>query len=104
MRAADTSLGGPREDFPKTIGDMVARARDPSAEVRRLGFEELGRQYWKPIYRYARVAWAKSNEDAKDLTQAFFLWLMEGDALDRYLPGRGSFRSFLKALLRHFLL
>jgi RNA polymerase sigma factor (sigma-70 family) len=49
------------------------------------------------------MAWSKSNDDAKELTQAFLLWLMEGDTLERYEPGRASFRTYLKSLLRHFL-
>jgi len=54
------------------------------------------------VYRYVRLAWNKSNEDAKDLTQAFFLWLMEGEALGKYRSDRGSFRGYLKVLLRGF--
>lgn len=104
MKTGDTSLGGPREGFPETVWDVVAQARNPSPEVRRLGFEELTRRYWKPIYHFVRAAWAKSNEDAKDLVQAFFLWLMEGDALERYVPERAGFRTYLKALLRNFYL
>jgi RNA polymerase sigma-70 factor (ECF subfamily) len=71
--------------------------------VRREGLEELGRRYWKPVYHFVRVAWKKSNEEAKDLTQAFFLWLLEEDALRSYDPGRAPFRPYLKSLLRHFL-
>jgi len=104
MKTGDTSLGGPPQAFPETVWDVVAQARNPSAEVRRTGFEELTRRYWKPIYQFVRAAWAKSNEDAKDLAQAFFLWLMEGNALDRYVPERAAFRTYLKALLRNFYL
>ena len=82
---------------------MIERARDDSPQVRQAGLDELARSYWKPVYHYLRVAWAKSNEDAKDLTQAFFLWLTDRQALARYAPERGSFRTFLKALLRHFV-
>ena len=103
MRSRDTSLGGSRVNFADTVWGMVERARDPSPEVRRNGLEDLTRNYWKPVYHYLRVAWAKSNDDAKDLTQAFFLWLTDVQALKRYLPERGSFRTFLKALLRHFV-
>src|SRR6185436_7438630 len=49
------------------------------------------------------VARAKSNEDAKDLTQAFFISLMEKEPLRRYDPARGSFRTYMKSLLRHFV-
>ncbi|MGH9390748.1 MAG: RNA polymerase sigma factor [Vicinamibacteria bacterium] len=103
MGTGETSLGGSRQDFPKTAGDMLSQARDPSTRVRRAGFEELSKRYWKPVYHYVRVAWAKSNEDAKDLTQAFFLWLLEGDSIARYEQERASFRTYLKLLLKRFV-
>src|SRR5262245_47297059 len=103
MRNRDTSLGGPGVNFGDTVWGTIERARDASPQVRQAGLEELARTYWKPVYRYLRVAWAKSNEDAKDLAQAFFLWLTDRNALERYEPDRGSFRTFLKALLRHFV-
>jgi RNA polymerase sigma-70 factor (ECF subfamily) len=103
MRSGDTSLGGPGVDFAKTAWSQVERARDASPEVRQSGLEDLCRSYWKPVYHYLRVGWSKSNDDAKDLAQAFFLWLTDGRALKRYSPERGSFRTFLKALLRHFV-
>ena len=96
MGRGDTSLGGDRKDFPKTEVDFLARLRDPS------GLEELARRYWKPIYTYFRVAWAKTNEDAKDLTQAFLAWLAEGDFLRRYAAEKAGFRTFLKTLLKRF--
>jgi RNA polymerase sigma-70 factor (ECF subfamily) len=103
MKTQDTSLGGEQREFPQTLWDILSRARDSDAVVRREGLEDLCRHYWKPVYRYVRVAWAKTNEDAKDLTQAFFLWLTEGDALRRYQPERASFRAYLKSLLKHFV-
>jgi len=103
MGNRDTSLGGAGVKFADTVWGMIERARDDSPQVRQAGLDELARSYWKPVYHYLRVAWAKSNEDAKDLTQAFFLWLTDRQALARYAPERGSFRTFLKALLRHFV-
>ncbi|HXG59766.1 MAG TPA: hypothetical protein VNO22_00190 [Planctomycetota bacterium] len=98
----DTTLGGTRRDFPETQGDFLARVRDASDDVRRAGLEELARRYWKPIYYYFRLGWAKTNEDAKDLTQAFLAWLVEDDALRRYEAERASFRTYLKTLLKRF--
>lgn len=103
MNHRDTSLGGAGVNFGETVWGMIERARDAAPEVRQAGLDELARSYWKPVYHYLRVAWAKSNEDAKDLTQAFFLWLTDRQPLDRYAPERGSFRNFLKALLKHFV-
>jgi len=98
---ADTSLGGGNRSFPDTTWGMISRLRDPDRH--REGLEHLCRRYWRPVYLYARVAWAKSNEDAKDLAQAFFTWLFEDEPLRRYEPERGGFRAFLKTLLRRFV-
>jgi DNA-directed RNA polymerase specialized sigma24 family protein len=103
MKTQDTSLGGEQRGFPQTLWDVLSRARDSDAGVRREGLEALCRQYWKPVYHYVRMAWARTNEDAKDLTQAFFLWLTEGDTLGRYEPERASFRAYLKGLLKNFV-
>jgi RNA polymerase sigma-70 factor (ECF subfamily) len=103
MPSGDTSIGGRGRDFSETTWTVIQRARDESAEVRHKGFEEFCKSYWRPIYGYLRTAWRKSNEDAKDLTQAFLLWLSDPEILKRYVPERGSFRTFLKTLLRHFV-
>lgn len=103
MTTGETSLGGAGREFPKTAGEMLSKVRDPSTGVRRAGFEELSRRYWKPVYTYVRLAWAKTNEDAKDLSQAFFLWLLEGDSIARYEQERASFRTYLKLLLKRFV-
>ena len=103
MERGDTSLGGPRKDFSDTAWSVIQRARDDSAEIRQSGFEDFCKTYWKPIYQYLRMAWRKSNEDAKDLTQAFFVWLADPQILKKYAPERGTFRIFLKTLLRHFV-
>jgi RNA polymerase sigma-70 factor (ECF subfamily) len=94
---ADTTLGGSGQAFPSTIGELLATIGDPAS------LETLCRRYWKPVYAYVRVAWKKSNEDAKDLAQAFFLWLVDGNALARFDPERGSFRGYLKTLLQRFV-
>lgn len=96
----DTSLGGDRARFPETT-DGVLSVVGPSAD--RSTVEILCRRYWKPVYAYIRIAWAKGNEDAKDLAQAFFLWLLEGDALRHYDPQKGGFRTYLRVLLKRFV-
>ena len=83
---------------PATTWGMLSSLRGRDEEARRAGLRELALRYWKPVYRFARVAWAKSNEDAKDLAQAFFLWMTEEPALDSYDPAKGGFRTFLKIL------
>jgi len=99
MIEGDTRTGGPRRHFPSTCW---SRFLGP-AGARGGAVEELSKSYWKPIFAYIRAGWARSNEDAKDLTQDFFVWLMEGDFLARVDPARGRFRSFVKVALKHYL-
>src|SRR5258705_212442 len=97
----DTELGGRRRDFPSTCW---SRVMDGAAGDRRTASEELANAYWKPIYAYIRAKWAKTNEDAKDLTQDFFLWMMESGTLSKADPNRGRFRAFVKVALEHYLI
>jgi RNA polymerase sigma factor (sigma-70 family) len=98
MGGLDTSLGGAAGAFPETRSEFVSRLQS------RAGQEDFCRRYWKPAYFYLRKAWGRSNEDAKDLTQAFLVWLLEEDVLKGYDPAKAGFRTYLKSLLKHFML
>jgi RNA polymerase sigma-70 factor (ECF subfamily) len=62
----------------------------------------LCRDYWYPIYAFARRA-GQAPPDAQDLTQGFFLSLLQRRALKRVDPSRGKFRSFLLASFKNYL-
>ena len=64
--------------------------------------EKFCGQYWDKIHRFTCRVWGKSPEDAADLTQAFFLWILDKGCLRRYSSRRGRLWSFVKSLLRHF--
>jgi len=64
--------------------------------------EQLCRTYWFPLYAYVRRR-GKTKEDAEDLTQAFFARFLEKNYLEGLSTGRGRFRAFLLASLKHFL-
>lgn len=102
MAGHDTSLGVGPQDFPQTTWGLVSKIRKAQDE-RQVALETLCKRYWRPIYCYVRRAWRKSNEDAKDVTQAFFLWLMDGEVLSRYATERSSFRFYLKGVLRNYM-
>lgn len=102
MGAKDTSIGEGGRSFPATSWSIVAGIQDSDDTTRGRALDSLCQRYWKPVYHYIRRAWSKSSEDAKDLTQGFFFWLLDGDALKRYEAGRGGFRTYLKVLLRGF--
>lgn len=97
-----TSMGGAPREFPSTAWSQLVEAKE-DPEARRRVLENLARDYWKPVYAFIRFKWAKSNEDAKDLTQDFFIWLMEGDLVRRADPSRGRFRAFLKVALKNYV-
>lgn len=98
----ETGPGDAGREFPPTSWSLVARFRDSDTSQRRMALESLGQRYWKAVYHFARRAWSKSDDDAKDLTQGFFCWLLEGEPLRKYSPEKGGFRKYLKSLLRHF--
>jgi RNA polymerase sigma-70 factor (ECF subfamily) len=89
-------------DFPSTSWSLVSGLRASSPEVRKKALESLCARYWAPVLHYARRAWSKPHEDAKDLTQGFFLELVDGEALRKFAPDRASFRTYLKMLLSRY--
>ncbi len=90
--------------FPETNWSGILAARDPSSPEYVDRVNRLARLYWRPVYWYIRLQWNKTHEESKDLTQAFFVQLLERDVFRHADPQRGSFRVFLKAVLKHFLL
>ena len=55
---------------------------------------ELCKLYWYPLYGHIR-RYGFSAHDAQDLTQGFFVDLLEHKALARADQQKGKFRSFL---------
>jgi len=60
--------------------------------------------YWQPCYSYLRLRFQRSHEEAEDLVQSFFTALLQQELLARYDETQGSFRSYLRACLDHFVL
>jgi RNA polymerase sigma factor (sigma-70 family) len=63
----------------------------------------LCQTYWRPIFTYIYRR-GHSAPDAQDLTQDFFVMLMEGNLLQSADPKRGRFRSLLLKSLQNFLI
>lgn len=88
--------------FPSTRRSVVLALASGDAAERTRAFDTLVAAYWKPLYKYARVAWSRTREDAEDLTQSFFTRAFEKESLAAYDPSKASFRTFLRLLFdRH---
>jgi RNA polymerase sigma factor (sigma-70 family) len=67
------------------------------------GLAQLCQIYWRPIFTFIYRR-GYSAPDAQDLTQDFFLMIMEGNFLQSLDPERGRFRSLLLKSLKNFLI
>jgi RNA polymerase sigma-70 factor (ECF subfamily) len=88
--------------FHTTRWTMVMRAAQSQAQGGPSALAELCRLYWYPLYIFARRR-GHSPEDAQDLTQGFFLHLLERRALTGVDRLKGKFRSFLLASFQNHL-
>ena len=94
---------GPRE-FATTHWSLVVAAKpDEASRTRaRKALEELCRTYWYPLYAFVRYR-GYSSDEAQDLTQSFFVRIIETRGLAAADPERGRFRSYLLGAMKHFL-
>jgi RNA polymerase sigma factor (sigma-70 family) len=99
----DTDLGGAAVAFPATRCSLVRAVGSDDAALRKQAQETLIGAYWKPVYKYIRYKWDVPNEDAKDLTQAFFARAVEKGFFDRFDAARARFRTFLRVCLDRFV-
>ncbi|MEM1450140.1 MAG: sigma-70 family RNA polymerase sigma factor [Planctomycetota bacterium] len=97
----DSMLDG-NARFVTTRWSVVLGAAGPPEEDTDRALDVLCRTYWPAVYAYLRRH-GHAREDARDLTQAFFARLVEGDWLARADAERGSFRAFLVTILRRFV-
>jgi RNA polymerase sigma-70 factor (ECF subfamily) len=72
------------------------------AEGGKAALAELCELYWYPLYSFARHRGC-SRHDAQDLTQGFFVHLLEHRALTQVDQLKGKFRSFLLAAFQNYL-
>ncbi len=88
--------------FALTQWSMVLTAGQQSGSSA-AALEKLCQAYWAPIHVHVlRLGYAR--HEAEDLTQEFFARLLADDSLSTVGPEKGRFRSWLLAVLKHFLL
>jgi RNA polymerase sigma-70 factor (ECF subfamily) len=95
------TLPGPYQ-FPTTRWTLVVAAGDPHEKEARSALVSLCENYWYPLYAYLRRRGYLADQ-AQDLTQGFFIRMLEGRYLDRADPEKGRFRSFLLSSLKFFV-
>lgn len=96
--------GGAPRNFVTTRWSLVLTSADLAGDDQkaRQALSELCRSYWRPIFLFV-CRRGHSPEDAQDLTQDFFLMMLEGGWLKHADPHRGRFRSLLLKSLQNFL-
>lgn len=91
-----------RSTFATTHWSLVVAAGQRTTVESERALAELCEHYWYPLYAFVRRR-GHSVEEARDLTQEFFAFLLEKDRLQLADQQRGRFRSFLLTALDNFL-
>ncbi len=98
-RAID--LAEPRV-FATTRWSVVVSAAGSDEQMARKALAELCRIYWRPIFSFV-CRHGYSTEEAQDLTQDFFVMILQSDWLQHADQHRGRFRSFMLKSVQNFL-
>ena len=88
--------------FVSTHWSVVLRAAQPDSPEALAALAELCRNYWFPLYAYARRQGCDVHS-AQDLTQGFFSKLLEKNYLNVADRRRGRFRWFLLTAFKCYL-
>src|SRR2546427_11611591 len=91
-----------RQWFATTHWSVVLTAGQCTSPQAAEALEKLCRTYWYPLYAYVRRQ-GHSPHDAQDLTQGFFVRLLEQNWVTKADREKGKFRSFLLSVLKHYL-
>ena len=89
--------------FPATRHSVVLAFRSPDPEARERAFDAVASAYWRPVYKYVRLQWRMTPEEAQDLTQGFFADALEKGHFRRFDEARARFRTFLRTCLDGFV-
>ena len=81
---------------------VLAAGQSPTTETTVRALADFCQVYWSPLYAFLRRR-GHPDSDAQDLTQGFFLHLLEKNILSQVDRERGRLRSFLLRALQNFL-
>jgi len=99
--AGNTGASGDESLFPDTPWTQLLLARGDDTLARQT-LSNVFRLYWYPVYAFVRSQ-GKSSHDAEDLTQGFFVRLLERNDLGEVDRERGRLRAFLLAAMKNYL-
>ena len=80
----------PIDEFPSTRWSLVLAVGGSHSADSDRALASLCQAYWYPVYAYIRRR--RSSEDAQDLTQEFFVQVLERDLFVKADATRGRFR------------
>ena len=99
-----TDIGGVGEAFLTTHWSIIENVGSSDDDRNQALINLLLSKYWKPVYCYLRRK-GHDNEQAKDLTQGFFLEVVLGrNLIQKADQSKGRFRSFLLIALNRYLI
>src|SRR5256884_4237976 len=101
MSEEDFQHGGDR--FPPTRRSVIEAVRSIDAEERERALEALCAAYWNPVYKYVRWRWNRPADVAQDLTQGFFMELLERELLERFDAKKSRLRTYLRVCVDSFV-
>jgi RNA polymerase sigma factor (sigma-70 family) len=101
MNEEGFQAGGDR--FPPTRRSVIEAVRSIDAEERECALESLCAAYWKPVYKFIRLRWKRSAEEAQDLTQGFFVEVLERGLLEKFDPAKARLRTYLRVCVDSFV-
>ncbi|HOD82268.1 MAG: RNA polymerase sigma factor [Planctomycetes bacterium ADurb.Bin126] len=85
-----------------THWSMILSAADPASPDHQAALADLCQAYWYPVYSLVRRRGIARSE-AEELTQEFFLRVLEKNYLQAADPQKGRFRTFLLVCVKRFL-
>lgn len=89
--------------FPVTQWTAVVNVcSQGSAEQRNKALDQLCQAYWYPLYSFARRS-GRRRQDAEDLTQGFFFYLLERNLFLSANQERGKLRTFLLTAFQRYI-
>jgi RNA polymerase sigma factor (sigma-70 family) len=91
-------------NFPPTRWSVVEAARSGDPDQRARALDALFAAYWKPVYKYVRLKYSRDPDESQDLTQGFFIELLERDLLSLFDPEKSRLRTFIRLCADGFVL